>query len=51
MVDFVSEILHLDGGALEQFKKALFLKPEDGKIYYNLGLIYHIVGHLDGAKN
>ena len=35
--------------AIEQFKKALFLKPGDAKIHYNLGLTYDTLGHLDEA--
>lgn len=35
--------------ALEQFKKALSLGPEDAKIHYNLGLTYHKMDHLDEA--
>jgi len=35
--------------ALEQFKKALSLKPEDGEIHYNLALAYDMMGHLNEA--
>jgi len=35
--------------AIEQFKKALFFKPRDAKIHYNLGLTYDAMGHLDEA--
>ena len=35
--------------AIEEFKKALSLRPEDSKIHYNLGLTYDTMGHLDEA--
>lgn len=35
--------------AIEQFKKALSLRPEDGKIHYNLALVYDVMGHLNEA--
>jgi len=35
--------------AIEQFKKALSLRPEDSKIHYNLGLTYDMMGHLDAT--
>jgi tetratricopeptide (TPR) repeat protein len=41
--------LGLTSDALEAFKRAIQLKPDFGKAYYNLGKSYLAVGNRNGA--